>query len=253
MLNKEENKVLENIKANPYMQKTIALVENFVENYAKRNKKNAYLTVFDEVFRILNEAKSFVDEYLADRKKKGEIKDEKQALKSIAGNSFSSALVYIFLKNKEYGNIRKDIFITSQISKVPSFKEVSIINVDGETQKPDCDLVIFSLNEDDTLKKCMILSLKTSLRERAGQTYKWKLLMEIASSDNPIKEKYNIDYNPEKVPLVGFATVNFYNEINNPQHRGMFKFFDKSFIAKNVDAEFIARMSTLPKYVNENM
>jgi len=253
MLNKEENRVLDSIKANPYMQKTVDLVENVVENHAGKDKKVAYLSVFDEVFCILNEVKPFVDDYLQDRKTKGKIKDEKQALKSIAGNSFSSALVYIFLKNKEFGNIREDIFITSQISKVPSFKEVSIIHVDGETQKPDCDLVIYSLNEDKTLKKCMILSLKTSLRERAGQTYKWKLLMEIATSDNPIKKKYNIDYNPEKMPLVGFATVNFYNEINNPQHRGMFKFFDKSFIAKNVDADFIARMSTLPKYVNENL
>ena len=253
MLNKEENKVLESVKTIPYMKKTVDLVEKFVENYTSKNKNNAYLAVFDEIFSILNEAKSYVDEYLQDRKIKGEIKDEKQALKSIAGNSFSSTLVYIFLKNKELGNIREDIFITSQLSKIPSFKEVSVINVDGETQKPDCDLVIYSLNEDETLKKCMILSLKTSLRERAGQTYKWKLLMEIATSDNPIKEKYNIDYNPEKMPLVGFATVNFYNEINNPQHRGMFKFFDKSFIAKNVDADFIARMSTLPKYINENL
>jgi len=253
MLNKGENRTLESIKANPYMQKTIALVDNFVKNHTSKNKKVAYLAVFDEVFRILNEAKSFVDEYLADRKAKGEIKDEKQALKSIAGNSFSSALEYIFLKNKELENIREDIFITSQLSKIPSFKEVSVINVDGETQKPDCDLVIYSLNADETLKKCMILSLKTSLRERAGQTYKWKLLMEIATSDNSIKDKYNIDYNPEKMPLVAFATVNFYNEINNPQHRGMFKFFDKSFIAKNVDADFIARMSTLPNYVNEKL
>ena len=157
------------------------------------------------------------------------------------------------MKNKEFGNIREDIFITSQLSKIPSFKEVSVINVDGEIQKPDCDLVIYSKNSDDTLKKCMILSLKTSLRERAGQTYKWKLLMEIATSDNSIKEKYNIDYSHEKMPLVAFATVNFYNEINNPQHRGMFKFFDKSFIAKNVNADFIARMSTLPNYVNENL
>lgn len=253
MLNREENKRLEEIKANPYMQKTIVLVEEFVRNHASNNDRIAYLEVFDEIFRILREAQSFVDEWLANRKEKGEIKDEKQALKSIAGNSFSLALEYIFLKNKELGNIRQDIFITSRISKVPSFKEISTINVDGETQKPDCDLVIYSLNEDEALKKCMILSLKTSLRERAGQTYKWKLLMEIATTDNPIKEKYNIDYNPEQMPLVAFATVNFYDEINNPQHRGMFKFFDQSFIAKNIDADFIARMSTLPNYVNENL
>ena len=252
-LNKEEEKILENIRTTPYMQKTIALVEDFIKKHPSKDKKTSYLVVFDEIFTILNEAKTFVDEYLNQRRVKGEIKDEKQALKSIAGNSFSQALIYIFLKNKEIGNIREDIFITSQISKVPSFKEISVINVDGETQKPDCDLVIYSLNGDNTLKKCMILSLKTSLRERAGQTYKWKLLMEIAISDNSIKKKYNIDYNTEKMPLIGFATVNFYNEINNPQHRGMFKFFDQSFIAKNIDVDFIARMSTLPQYVNENL
>jgi len=253
MLNKEEQKSLEGIKAIPYMEKTIALIEDFVEVYPTNEIKEAYLAVFDEIFRILNETKSFVDDYLNVRKAKGEIKDEKQALKSIAGNSFSLALAYIFLKNKEIGTIRDNIFITSKISKVPSFEEITIINVDGETQKPDCDLVIYSLNEDNTLKECLILSLKTSLRERAGQTYKWKLLMEIATTDNPIKEKYNIDYKAEKMPLVAFATVNFYNEINNPQHKGMFKFFDKSFIAKNIDADFIERMSTLPKYINENL
>jgi len=253
MLNNEEQKSLESIKAIPYMEKTIALIEDFVEVYPTNEMKEAYLAVFDEIFRILNEAKSFVDDYLSIRKAKGEIKDEKQALKSIAGNSFSLALAYIFLKNKEIGTIRDNIFITSKISKVPSFEEVTIINVDGETQKPDCDLVIYSLNEDNSLKECLILSLKTSLRERAGQTYKWKLLMEIATTDNPIKEKYNIDYKAEKMPLVAFATVNFYNEINNPQHKGMFKFFDKSFIAKNIDTDFIERMSTLPKYINENL
>ena len=248
----DEKRALKTICGNPYMKRTLELIEERVKK-SKQKPGVAYKLVFDDLYEILNEAKAFVDDYLAARKRKGEIKDEKQAIKSIAGNSFSSAVVYIFLKNKEVGNIREDIFVTSQLSKVPTFKDVSTINVDGETQKPDCDLVIYSLNDDRTLKKCMILSLKTSLRERAGQTYKWKLLMEIATSDNPIKEKYNIDYNPEKMPLVGFATVNFYNEINNPQHRGMFKFFDQSFIAKSVNADFIARMSSLPDYVNKHL
>ena len=125
MLNKEEQKTLDNIKSTPYMQKTVALIDSFIEKHVKKNNKTTYVLVFDEIFRILNEAKSYVDEYLKDRKSKGEIKDEKQALKSIAGNSFSLALVYIFLKNKKIGIIREDIFITSQISKVPSFKEIT--------------------------------------------------------------------------------------------------------------------------------
>ena len=79
------------------------------------------------------------------------------------------------------------------------------------------------LNKEE-LKRILILSLKTSLKERVGQTYKWKLLLEIATSENEIKNKYNISYNGNIMPLVGFITVNFYNEVNQPQHRGMFKF-----------------------------
>jgi type II restriction enzyme len=249
-LTKAEQKIMNGIKKTPYMKKTIELIEKFVQQ-SKSKQQDAYKNVFDEIYRILYEAKDHVDRYLAHRKANGEIQDEKQAMKSIAGNSFLKTTIYIFLKNKELKNINANIFITNSTVSVPSFDKISVIEVDGETQKPDCDLIIYSLNNDNTLKKCMILSLKTSLRERAGQTYKWKLLMEIATSEDcNIKEKYNISYNTTTMPLVCFATVNFYDEINDPQHRGMFKFFDKSFIAKNVDAEFIARMSSLPDYVN---
>jgi len=234
---------MQSILQSPYMACAIRLVDKL------KDTKNA----FDEIHRILNESKSSVDDFLAERKKTGEIKDEKQALKSIAGNSFSKIIEYIFLKNKIIGNIRPDIFITSQKSKVPNFKEISTIKMGDETQKPDCDLVIYSLNKNNTLKKCIILSLKTSFRERAGQTYKWKLLMEIAISSKALREKYDIRYETKIMPLVCFATVNFYNEINSPQQRGMFKFFDKAFIAKNVDSNFICRLSTLPNFVNEKL
>lgn len=174
-------------------------------------------------------------------------------MKSIAGNTFSNAIVYCFLKNKIVGNIKPIIFITSKKSQVKDFDKFTTINVDGETQKPDVDLIIYSLKENGDIKKCMIVSLKTSLRERAGQTYKWKLLMEIACTQNLIKEKYNISYNAEQMPLVCFATVNFYNEINNPQHKGMFKFFDKSFIAKPLVKDFISPLSHLVNFVNETL
>jgi type II restriction enzyme len=251
-LNKQEQKLLDKITSTPYMVKTIQLIEEFVSNH-EDEESIAYKAVFDEIFQILNNARSFVDNYLDEREKTGEIKDKKQAMKSIAGNSFSQAIVYIFLQNKKFGIIRPDVYMTSEKSKVPSFDSIATIHVDGETQKPDCDLIIYSLKDGKILNKCIILSLKTSLRERAGQTYRWKLLMEIATSENSIKEKYNISYNADKVkmPLVCFATVNFYDEINNPQSKGMFKFFDKSFIAKNVDNDFISRMSELPNYINE--
>ncbi|CAH9017537.1 hypothetical protein NURINAE_00429 [Candidatus Nitrosacidococcus sp. I8] len=125
--------------------------------------------------------------------------------------------------------------------------------MDRETQKPDMDLVLYREDSHHYLKDIMIISLKTSLRERAGQTYKWKLLLEIATSENAIKEKYNISYPLNQTPLVCFATVNFYNEINSPQHRGMFKFFDKSFIGKPVESDFIDQLSYLIDYANEKL
>ena len=77
--------------------------------------------------------------------------------------------------------------------------------------------------------------------------------MEIANSCNDVKDKYNISYCAEEMPLICFATVNFYDEINNPQHKGMFKFFDKTFIAKEINSNFISRLSNLIDYVNETL
>lgn len=248
MLSPKEQKFFNEIVLTPYIKKGVELLNGYIGRGG-----NKLLSAFDEIYRILNESKPFVSELLAHRKLKGEIKDEKQAMKSIAGNAFSLLICYVFLLNKQAGNIRSNIFITSRKKEVPEFDKISVIDVGGETQKPDCDLVIYSLNEDASLKNCLILSLKTSLRERAGQTYKWKLLMEIAESENSVKQKYGIHYEPPVIPKVCFATVNFYNEINNPQHRGMFKFFDQSFIARTIDADFIARLSTLPDFVNKNL
>ena len=64
-------------------------------------------------------------------------------MKSIAGNTFSNAIIYIFLQNKMIRNIKENIFITNKKSQVKNFDSIATIHVDGETQKPDCDLIIF--------------------------------------------------------------------------------------------------------------
>ncbi|MFH1192039.1 MAG: BsaWI family type II restriction enzyme [bacterium] len=248
---KEELKNFGEIKNTIYMKPSIKRINNFIDG--KKDKKQALKDVFNQIYSIMIESKNEVEKILIERKNKGEIKDIRQAMKSIAGNSFANAIIYIFLQNKIIGNIKPDIFITSKKSQVKNFDKISTIRVDGETQKPDVDLIIFTKKKSGNIKKCIILSLKTSLRERAGQTYKWKLLMEIATTQNSIKDKYNISYNPEKMPLVCFATVNFYNEINNPQHRGMFKFFDKSFIAKPLNKNFISPLASLINFVNKSL
>jgi len=250
-LTKKETKTLKKISETYYMHPAINMIDDLIS--VSKNKKEKWKEIFNQLYEILTGTKDNVDKLLEDRKQKGEIRDISQARKSIAGNAFSNLVVYTFLQNKLQRNINPKIFITSKKSEIKDFDKIATIKVGNETQKPDVDLIIYTEKEDETVDKCIILSLKTSLRERAGQTYKWKLLMEIATTDNPIKEKYDIEYNPDFMPFVCFATVNFYNEINNPQHRGMFKFFDNSFIGKPINNEFINSLSHLIDYVNETL
>lgn len=247
MLKDNELKLLNNIQEKYYMKPILHLINNDIDD-----EKISLENVFNNLYGYLSDSKDAVELLIQERIKNGEIQSASQARKSIAGAAFSNLIIWVFLKNKEYGNISDDIFITSKISEVPDFEKLFYIKVGDETQKPDVDIVIYKLDCQNKLKNCIILSLKTSLRERAGQTYKWKLLMEIANTPSELKDKYNISYEPPVLPLVCFATVNFYNEINNPQHRGMFKFFDCAFIGKNIQTEnFIKPLSYIITYIKE--
>ena len=240
MLNNDEKKTLNEIKNKYYMPPLISRLNILIEKYG-------YKECFNYLHQTIRAAQDDVMAIIEERKSKGIINDVKQASKTVVGAVFSNCIEFLFLKAKEVGKVRKDVFVTSKVGK---FKNIVSIIVDGESQKPDMDLVFYTLDDKGIIKNMIMLSLKTSLRERANQTYKWKLLLEIATTDNPIKDKYNIEYPLDKMPLVCFATVNFYDEINNPQHRGMFKFFDKSFIGKPIEADFIDNLSTLIDYVN---
>jgi len=254
ILSKDESSFLKGLPEIYYMPIIKQKVDDWIALAPEPNI--AWIEVLNNLNEILRNAQNEVEDLLDERIANAEIKDKSQARKSIVGNAFSNAIVYIFIQNKLVGNISENIYITAKKSTISGFEKISTINVGDETQKPDMDLVIYSLKENQDLHKCIILSLKTSLRERAGQTYKWKLLMEIAMSDCEVRDKYEISYDPPTVPLVCFVTVNFYNEINNPQHRGMFKFFDRAFIGKPIDPQatnFISPLSTLIEFVNEKL
>lgn len=249
MLNKTELNDIQNIESKYYMK---PIIESINLDISKNNVK--WNEIFDKLYNYLENNKNAVKELTQKRVKEGKITNSEQAIKSIAGGAFSNLIVWVFLKNKERNYIKENIFITSNIRRIKEWQNLFLIKVGEETQKPDVDLVIYSLNSNNQLHKCMILSLKTSLRERAGQTYKWKLLMEIAKEESKLKNKYDITYNPPVLPLVCFATVNFYNEINNPQNRGMFKFFDCAFIGKNIEKkDFIKPLSYIIEYVNKEL
>ena len=243
MLDKEELKNIDDIKSKYYMAPVLERLDALIS-------EKGYKEAMSYLHPTILDARDDVMKIIHARKEAGIIKDASQASKTVVGAIFSNSIVYLFLKAKENNLVKPNVFITTKLGK---FKDLVAIIVDGETQKPDMDLVLYGVNDDDSIKEMMIISLKTSLRERAGQTYKWKLLLEIATSDNAIKAKYNISYPLKKTPIVCFATINFYNEINNPQHRGMFKFFDKSFIGKPIKANFIDNLSNLIDFANDRL
>ncbi len=247
ILNREEEKDMYSIVNTYYMEPILNKLNSYIE------KNNiSWQQSFNKIYEVLLNSKDDVKFLVNQRIKRGEIKNIDQAMKSIAGNAFSNIIVYIFLKNKIQGYIKPNIFITSRKKRIKNFNKITAIQVGDQIQKPDIDLVIYNQNFDKSTK-FIILSLKTSMRERAGQTYKWKLL-EIATTENPIKDKYNIFYSNSEIPYICFATVNFYNEIYQPQHRGILKFFDKSFIAKEITpTDFIEPLSNLVDFVNEKL
>jgi type II restriction enzyme len=244
-LTKDETKKIQEIQQKSYMQPVLARLEKFAEQHGLKH-------TLDYLYEIIVTSKDDVEIIIQQRLQSGLIRNADQARKTIVGSIFPYCLTYVFLKLKQRGLVKANIYITSN-KNIPALEKMLTVYIDGETQKPDMDLIIYSMN-DNELNKCMILSLKTSLRERAGQTYRWKLLLEIATSaDCSVKERYNITYDNVDMPIVCFVTINFYNEINNPQHRGMLKFFDNAFIGKPIDSEFISRLSTLVDYANAQL
>ncbi|MGK7929466.1 MAG: BsaWI family type II restriction enzyme [Spirulina sp.] len=255
-MSKKEVKILSEIRRKYYMIPVLKKIDKYFEQLPS----DRFPSVFNKLYELITSCQDEVIGLIEERKKRGEIKSVEQASRSVVGNIFPYCVIYIFIKNKEVENISSHIFITSKKSDVKGFEDISIVKIGEEdTQKPDCDLIIYSYqsnSKSEQLDRCIILSLKTSMRERAAQTYKWKLLLEIANDpDCNIKQKYNISYNVDKIPLICFVTVNFYNEINNPQQRGMLKFFDRSFLAKELETplDFISPLSDLIQFVNEQL
>lgn len=245
VLNTQENRDLETILDAYYMPPVISVIETYVPI-------NNALDYLHDIFR---ETQPIIEALLDQRQESGIIRDKNQARKSIIGKIFEYSITYVFYKLKQQGVIAPHIFIISKknSNSIQNLKELMTINIGSEAQKPDADLFFYKIDTNNNISDFIIVSLKTSLRERAGQTYRWKLLMEIASCNNPIKDKYDIQYQQKIKPKVCFATVNFYDEINQPQHRGMLKFFDKVFIGKPIEDGVVCRLSQLIEFLNSNL
>ncbi len=244
----ECEKLIESLSGKTYFPSVLPVYEEFFEEIKgeqislglneEDSHKAATKMVLSRLHDIMRASQPIVEQVIADRLNSGEIRSADQARKNAAGNVFQQLLAYSIARNIIVGNISKSVAVTMSVKGI--IDKYAAIKVDEDTLKPDSDVVVYSVEESNS--PIMNFSCKTSCRERAGQTYKWKLMCDLATCNCEHKEgnnncpvtKYNLTYAPSCKILTCFVTTDFYDELNNPQISAMFNFFDYSYVAKTI-------------------
>ncbi len=226
-LNPSNRHELASIRQRYYMLPMLQLYQSTVEQVGLP-------CAVDHLNDIMRQGQNMVETLLVARKEAGEIRDVAQARKSVAGNAFQ-ALVFCALASLQAAKLIPAHLIFTLKTQNNSRLGGSVIHVGPEKIKPDVDLLIYS--EADVNAPICIYSLKTSLRERAGQTHRWKVLLDIVTAENchSIKQKYDLKYDGSTNFLMAMITTNFYDEIMNPQQKGLLRFFDYVYLTKPGD------------------
>ena len=180
---------------------------------------------------IMCAAQPEVEALIQQRVGLGVIRDADQTRKSLAGNGFQCLVLYALASLQAGGLIPKHVVCTIRTQNHPRIGG-GVIQVGPETIKPDADLLVYSARATDG--PVCLFSLKTSLRERAGQTHRWKILMDIVTSADchSIKDKYDLRYAGGTNFRMGLITTNFYNEITSPMQKGLLRFFEHVYLTK---------------------
>lgn len=242
---KECQKLITMLEKKPYFSAAlpayIAKLDDLKNAYiaqghtADAAQKLAEQEILSYLHDVLRDAQALVENYIFQRVSSGEISNAGQARKSAAGNIFQQFVAYCLAKNVLNDNITVPVIITLSVKKI--IDKYAAITVDNEIQKPDSDVIVYSEKKDTPI---LNISCKTSCRERAGQTYKWKLLCDLATCKCSHKKgnsqcpatRYKLGYAPSKEIKMCFVTTDLYDELNNPQISGMFGFFDRAYVAK---------------------
>ncbi|MFH1713492.1 MAG: BsaWI family type II restriction enzyme [Candidatus Jacksonbacteria bacterium] len=220
-----------------------------IEKKHKISRQKALIIILDYLDEVLKASENAV---MRVARKTG--KDLKQVRVSVAGNNYQALVAFALMENVLASNLSR-LHIIVKPKQHPIIKEYGIIKIGGETQKPDMDILIYS---DKPKSPLVICSCKTSLRERAGQTYRWKLLLDLATANPQHLKKYpdcpinrlNIQYKKDREVFVIMVTADFYDETNQPQQMGMFKFFDGVFVSKQTKTR-IKKLSEIIEWLNK--
>ncbi len=247
---KECKKLIDQLTKKPYFSAALEVYEDVTEElvgeFIDEGMENdeaehaASIAIMSLLTDVMRKAEPKVEAVIQKRVAEGRIADPDQARKSAAGNVFQQMVAYCIAENIINGNLSPRLVV-----KMSGFKDIidqyASIRIGDDVQQPDTDVLVY--DPDDEESPIMIFSCKTSLRERAGQTYKWKLMCDLATckcehmKDNPecTTVKYRLEYDPTRMVKMCIITADFYNEITNPQIHGIFNFFDYSYITKKIE------------------
>lgn len=245
---KECEKLIKNLEKKEYFSAALITYKDKLNQLVKKIKVDnidisdtdaeakAYSDIFSYLSEIMRNAESRVESVISAKVASKVITNADQARKSAAGNIFQQLFAYTLAKNVVIGNITANVIVSMSANKI--LDEYATIQVGDDTQKPDSDVIVYCAESEST--PILNYSCKTSCRERAGQTYKWKLLSDLATCSCEHKEGnencpvtvYGLKYSPKRKVYMCFVTADFYDEIAQPQIAAMFNFFDKSYVAK---------------------
>ncbi len=257
-IEKSCRELIARLKRGNYFRAVLPALEKKVRDLEKEGEPCAWKKVLSHLHDVLREAESGAEGVIRQRIADGKIHDASQARKSVAGNLFQQMVAYVLAKNVLEGFIRVPVTVVQNgEEKNRLLNRYAAIHVGDEVQKPDCDVLVYCPSKGES--PILNFSCKTSCRERAGQTYKWKILSDLAASPCIYREgnpacpatKYQLSYERERPVLTCFITADLYGEIAQPQIRGMFGFFDKSYLAKpSSDNPLVSTLDTVVDDIN---
>ena len=187
----------------------------------------------DYLTASMREAQTSVERLIDERIAAGKINDRDQARKSLAGNGFQAIVFMALCAMQTEGLIPARVIFSLKPKRHPVIKKFAVIKTGNEELKPDMDLMAYAPESEHVA----VYSLKTSLRERAGQTHRWKLLMDIATAPDAesLRTRYDLRFEGGATFRMNLITTNFYDEITAPQQRGLLQFFDRVYLTKPGD------------------
>ena len=151
-LTKNDQQDIANIQDIYYMKPPLSMLDKFIKD-SKKPYKQAIKEAFNYIHTFMISSMDYSGKIQQARLARGEIRDIKQANKAIAGNMFPNMLRFIFLKNKEAGNIKVRICRYFVLLRLISIMRLTILN-----RKECLNFLTKLLLQNLTLKRNLLVS-----------------------------------------------------------------------------------------------